>query len=83
MSKLIVIASILLTSIMVAMGYVVTFVTSMFAIALKLPGPYADAPIAWVWFGFHIVLLFGVSFWFCRWLARRIEKRNYVGDTFR
>ena len=79
MNGVLVRAVLMLTVIMFASGYVVTFVTSMFAIALNLPGPYSQEKVAWLWLALHVVMLFGTSFLFCRWLARKVE-RSTVSD---
>lgn len=75
MRKLLIVASLILTIVMFLISYVVIFVTSAIAVGFKLPGPYADAPIAWLWFGLHITMMFGVSFLLCRWFAHRISKQ--------
>jgi membrane protein implicated in regulation of membrane protease activity len=75
-TRLIAITSLILTAILFASGYVVVFVTSMIAIWFDLPGPYSDKPIAWLWLVLNVLMLFIISFVFCRWFARRVEKRS-------
>lgn len=82
MRKLIVIASLALTVIMFGMGYAASFLITVIAMSFNLPGPYADSPIAWVWFALSLLIVFGVSFLFCRWLARRIERKIFLRNTF-
>ena len=82
MRNLIVIASLALTVIMFGIGYAVDFLVTVIAMSLELPGPYADSPIAWVWFAVSLVCVFGVSILFCRWLARRIERKLLLRNTF-
>ncbi len=75
-------AATVLTVIIFAMGYVVEFLITVLAMSLDLPGPYAESPITWVWFGISILLVFAVSLLFCRWFARTVEKRVRVERTF-
>lgn len=82
MRKLIASASLMLTAIMFASGYVVVFVTNFAAAILKLPGPYSDAPVAWVWLAVSLVILFVASVMFCGWLVRAVEKRLRVQGVF-
>jgi bacteriorhodopsin len=77
-----IVASALLTAIMFASGYAVQFLVTVIAMAFDLPGPLIDSPYSWVWFGFSVLFLFAVSFLFCRWFARRIEKRTIFTRTF-
>ena len=82
MKRQILFASLVLSILMFAMGHVVVFMTSMISIALDVPGPYTKEPIAWLWLALHISILFGVSWLFCRWLAKRIERNNAIEKTF-
>ena len=82
MRNLIIVATLAMTAIMFAMGYAVSFVVTAIAMSLDLPGPYAASPIAWVWFGLSLLMLFGVSFAFCQWFARKVEKRILTESTF-
>jgi 4-hydroxybenzoate polyprenyltransferase len=81
--RLIALASLILTAVMFASGYIVVFVTSMLAIWSNLPGPYSSKPIAWLWLVLNVLMLFIISFVFCRWFARKIDKRNDSTGTFK
>ena len=82
MKRIILVAAIALTAILYAMGYAVEFVITALAMSLDLPGPYSDSPVVWVWFAVSLVTVFGVSLGFCRWFARRIEKKVVSESTF-
>lgn len=82
MKNLIFAASAALTFIIFASGYAVQFLITIAAMSLDLPGPYADSPVAWVWFVVSLLFLFGVSLVFCRVFARRVEKKLLARTTF-
>ncbi len=82
MKRLVLLATAFLTVIIFASGHLLSFVTTVLAVWLDLPGPYADDPTAWVWFVVNVVILFAISFAFCRWLVRQVERRVIEADTF-
>jgi len=80
--RLILVAAATLTVVIFASGYLISFVTTILAMWLDLPGPYADDPVAWLWFALSIAILFAISFAFCRWLVGRVERRFKDAATF-
>ena len=82
MRRTIILASLILTAIMFASGYVIVYTTSFLAMALELPGPYSQNPIAWLWVALSVLMLFVASLAFCRWLARRVERQSLTSRTF-
>jgi len=75
-------AAALLTVILYVVGYAVQFAITFLALSFDLPGPYSDTPMVWVWFAFGLSAAFGMSFGFCRWFARRIEKQVLSDRTW-
>lgn len=82
MKRLVLVAAGILTAVIFASGYLVSFVTTILAMSFDLPGPYADDPVAWVWFALSIAIIFAISFAFCRWLVGRVERRLKDAATF-
>ena len=82
MNKLIMIASMALTVIMFASGHTVSLLVTVVGMSLNLPGPLAESPMAWVWLVISLLILFGVSLLFCRWFARKVEKKIVAESTF-
>lgn len=82
MTKTNAIAASVLTLVMFASGYLVSFVVNVLAALFKVPGPYSESPVAWVWFVLSLLILFGMSMAFCVWFARIIEKKTRVESTF-
>ena len=83
MRGLVLVSASILTVLFFASGYAISFLVTVLAMALDLPGPYADHPVAWLWFGLSIAVLFGISWLFCRWLVRRAERRFADTEAFR
>jgi hypothetical protein len=63
-------------------GYGLEFLITVLAMSFDLPGPYSDSPVVWAWFALGVLAVFSISFGFCRWFARRIEKNLLLGATF-
>jgi hypothetical protein len=82
MKTLVVVASLMLTVIMFAVGHIVGFMSSFLAITFNLPGPYSESPEAWIWFVLSLLVLFGVSYAFCGWLTRNVQKKLSVSKIF-
>lgn len=82
MRSLIVKASAMLTLGILVMGYAIEFLFTVTSMTLNLPGPYADSPAAWVWFGMSLLIFFAASFAFCRWFAGRVAKKSLADRTF-
>ena len=72
----------MLTLGILALGYVIEFSFTIISMNLNLPGPYANSPVAWVWFGMGMLTIFAASFAFCRWFAARVAKKSLADRTF-
>lgn len=82
MKKLVLVASFILTVIMFASGYAVQYLITIIAMTFDLPGPLIESFMSWPWFVFSLLFLFGVSYLFCRWFGRRVERRTAAATTF-
>ena len=74
MRRSILLGTAVLAVILFAIGHAISFLVTVLAMTFDLPGPYSDDPIAWIWFGLSLLIVVVVSFLFCRWFARRIDK---------
>ncbi|MDZ4308693.1 hypothetical protein [Allopontixanthobacter sp.] len=83
MTRLVLIGTLVLSVILFGIGYAIEFIVTIFAMAFDLPGPYSDDPVAWVWFGVSLILVLIISFLFCRWFAKSIEKKFEAESTFK
>ena len=83
MKRLVLVSASILTVLIFASGYAISFLVTVLAMSLDLPGPYADHPVAWLWFVLSIAILFGMSWLFCKWLVRRAERRVTDAEIFR
>lgn len=81
MKRILLIATLVLTVVMFAVGHAVSYLVTIVALSLDLPGPYSTSPIAWIWFVLSAIFLFCVSFIFCRWIASKIEKLTKAKNT--
>ena len=82
MNRTVLAAAAVLTVILYVVGYAVQFAITFLAMTFDLPGPYSDSPMAWIWGALGLAAAFGMSLGFCRWFARRIEKKLLSERTF-
>ena len=82
MKSLLAKASATLTLGILAIGYAIEFLFTVISMKLNLPGPYTNSPIAWVWFGMSVLIIFAASLAFCRWFAARVAQKSLADRTF-
>ncbi len=82
MTRLVIIASLIMTTVVFATGAVLQIVIAFIALSFDFQGPNSGSSIYWVWLGLSALAMFVVSLLFCRWLVRRAQNDVRISRVF-
>lgn len=82
MSRLVIIATLIMTAAVFATGAVLQIGIAFIALRFDLQGSSGASSIYWAWFGLSVLTMLFVSFFFCRWLVRRAQKDVHISRVF-